>query len=220
MGDKDVFGAVVAVDEGELAEAGVEDELFEEAVRLRDLAGGVAVVGFDSQGFEEGAVGEALAELDAALVAAAVDRGEEAGELLDVVGDDVAGEEEGFPVVVWLGDGLHGEQVVGGVLEDQRGDGAGRGEVGEVLEGEGFALDAAGVAEPVGGDAEFGEGLLDDPGFAGGAGDEDGAVGDAAGEYLDARGFVGGDAAGGAQVGDKRVGLFDVEVGHGGNVKT
>ena len=79
------------------------------------------------------AVGEELAELDPALVAAAVDRAEEAGELLNVGRVDAPGEEEGLPVVVRARDGLHREEVVCGVFEDQRGTRPGRGNLGEVL---------------------------------------------------------------------------------------
>ena len=76
---------------------------------------------------------------------------------------------------------MHCKKMVGGVEEDEGRDGAGRGELGEGLDAEGFAFDPPGVAVPLGLDAEAFEGLFQNPGFAGGALEEDGPVGDAAG---------------------------------------
>ncbi len=208
--NEDVLGAVIAVDEAESAGEGFFDELVEELTRSGNLLGGVAVIRLDAEGFEEGAVFEEGLEISAAS-RFGMDRADEPAELVEMVLDDVVGEEKGFEIVVRIGNGRHGQKIVLRIFENKRGDGAGGSELGEMFEGEGFATDALGVGEPICFYAEFGEGLLEDPGFAGGAFDEHGFIGDAAAQVVDL-GLLGfGDAVGLDQVIEELVGLFDVK---------
>jgi hypothetical protein len=140
----------------------------------------------------------------------AVDCGEQAGELLDVIEVDVPGEEKGFEIIVRLRDGLHGQKMMAMILEDQRRDGVSRGELREISQAEGFAMNTHGVAEPIHLDAQFGEGLLENPCLAIGSLDENSAIGDAAVEDADLWGFVLLNMSLGAQVAEELVWLLDV----------
>jgi len=51
--DENIFRAVIAVHEAEAAGPGGLDELVQELSGLRDLLGGVAVIGLDTKRFEE-----------------------------------------------------------------------------------------------------------------------------------------------------------------------
>ena len=135
------------------------------------------------------------------------------GKLFDMILLKLACEEECLPVGVGLGDGLHGKQVMVMVFEDERCNCAGRSKLSEPAEAEGFSMDTLRTAEPVYLDAELFERLLENPGFAIGAFDVDGAVGDATGEGADDGLLVCANASGGAEVDEKGIGLFDVEHG-------
>jgi hypothetical protein len=138
--------------------------------------------------------------------------GEEACELIDVIGFESAFEEHRFPVAVRRGHGGHGEQVLCGVFEDEFGHGTGGEDLGEPAHAEGFAGDAFGRAEPFDLHAEFGEGLFEHPLFAGLAGDEHGAIGDAAAQHAHFGRLVLSDAAALAEVGEQCSGVFDVHL--------
>jgi hypothetical protein len=117
--DEDVFRAVIAVDEGVTRGAGFGDEGVEEGGGIGRVRGAVGVVGLEAEGFEKGAVFKEGGELGRALVGAAMDAGEEAGELLEVRVFDLAAQEEGLPIFVWLWDGLHGQEIVRFVFEKE-----------------------------------------------------------------------------------------------------
>ena len=144
-----------------------------------------------------------------------MDRADEPAELVEMVVDDVVGEEKCLEIGVWIGNGGHGEKILLAVLENQRRDRAGRSKIREMLEGEGFGVDSAWIGEPIDIDAQLRERLFEDPCFAIGAFDEHGFVGNAAAEVvdLDLLGWI--DTAGLSQVLQELLGLFDID--HEGN---
>ena len=108
-----------------------------------------------------------------------------------VVGIQPTSEEHRFPVLVRLGNSLHRQQVEFVILKDEWGGGLRRGDPFGPAQPECLAVDALRRAEPIDLDAEFGERLFDDPGVTGRSFDEDGPVGDTAGEDADRRFLVG-----------------------------
>ena len=142
-----------------------------------------------------------------------MNRADEAAKLIQMIFLDPVGEKKSLQNVVRIGDGRHGEEIFALVFEDKRGDRAGRGELGKILQRERFAMDTGRIGEPIDIDAELGECLLNDPRLARGAADEDGFVGDAAAQIVNFDLFGGGDAAGIFQIFQQLVGLFDVNHG-------
>ena len=141
-----------------------------------------------------------------------MNRSEQLGKLRDVRQVEPPSKQHRFPVFMRLRHRLHGQQVWPGIEKDQRGDGAGRRQFGQAAHADRFALDSAGVAEPFDLHAEFGQRLLKDPGLAVFALNQDGAVGDAAREIGETRGFIWPDPGGMTEVSEQRGKVFDVEM--------
>src|SRR5258706_1972604 len=145
--DENIFGAVVAVDQAEAAGVSGLDDLVKRAGRLRELLGGVAVVGLDAQRFEEGAVFKKRVQVRP-RGRFEMDRADEAAELIEMVLDDVVGEKKRFEVVVRIGNGGHGEEILLAIIKNERRDGAGRSQLGKILQRERFAMDAGRIGKP------------------------------------------------------------------------
>src|SRR3954466_4624916 len=110
--------------------------------------------------------------------------------------DDVMSEEKCLEVVVRIGDGGHGEEILLRIFENEWRDGAGGSELGKMFESESLDVNPPRVGEPIDVDAQFAKGLFENPGFAIGAFDQDRFVGDAAGEIVDLDLLGGGNAVG------------------------
>ena len=184
-GDEEVLGGPVAVDEGDAAGAAGLDQRFVVGGAVRVAGGGEAVVGIEAEFVEDGLIAE-LGLPDGLLPGAFYDRAEGMAGGGGDGGIDLAAEEGGFPVGTGGGGGGHGVDAVGPVDEEDFGDGAGREERSDGLEGVGFAESAIGPGAPVGFDAELFERLFADDATAGGFGEENG-IGDAAAQGGDGR---------------------------------
>ena len=143
-----------------------------------------------------------------------VDRPQNAGKLLDVIEVEIPGQKHTLPIGVGLGDGVHGQQVVFVVLEDEAGYRSGRQQRRERPYPRGFAVDALRAAEPIHGDAQLCQRLFDHPRLARRPFHKDSAIGDAAGERGDGHLFSGGNVGVLAQIDQQLSGLFDVECSH------
>src|SRR5580693_3860084 len=105
-----VLGTIVAVDEGD---AEVQRFAYEGTQKRRGGGGllrGVAVIGFQTQRFEERPIAEYLREVSAPICSAMNGR-EQGSELADMIGANSPGEQHGLPILVRLRNGPHGQQV-------------------------------------------------------------------------------------------------------------
>jgi len=122
-----------------------------------------------------------------------------------------ASEQPLFPVFVGRRHGPHCQDVPLGVEKHQRRHAAGRGQFRQPSQGERFAFDPLGIAEPIDGNPQLRQGLLDDPVFAARPLDEQRAVGDAAAQPRNPRPLVRSDAARRPQVRGEDARLLDIE---------
>ena len=74
-----------------------------------------------------------------------MNRADEAAELIEMILDDVVGEEKRFEIVVRIGNGGHGEEILLVIFKDEWRDCAVRRELGKILEREGFAMNPGGI---------------------------------------------------------------------------
>ena len=70
-------------------------------------------------------------------------------------GFDATRKQHCFPILVWLEDSLHGEQMSLVIFKHETGHAARRREFLQPAQAERFAVDARGIAEPIGRDAQF-----------------------------------------------------------------
>ena len=200
--DEHVLGAVVAMHQRQpRGRACRRCSVGQERRGLRDLRGGVGVVGLQAQRFEKAS---GRRRRPAALPVArrrcggscrAVARTGATWSGLSAPASSIV-----FQLSCGRGTACHGEQVLVAILEDQRRGRAGRRERGSQRSAEGFALDPRRAAEPVHRDAQFRQRLLHHPVLAAGALDQHRPVGDAAAKRLD------GDATRRARAGRWRAG--------------
>ncbi len=213
--NEDVLGAVIAVNQSLTNPPRLLEKRTNEGRRSGDLPGGKGVERFEPERLEVPRVGENRSEARGREAGPPMDGPEQVSELPDMIGIDDPGKEEAFPIRVGRRDRLHGQEMMFMILEHQGGNGARRREGGQPAHSEGFTMDSLRAAMPRRGHAEPPERLFHHPRFSSGPADQDGSIGDPAGEDFDIGRFAGPYPAGRPQPFHKAFGLFDVQFGHG-----
>ena len=208
---ENVFRAEIPVNQREASGQCFRDQSRQETRRLKIARGAEAIVRLQAQRLEKSPVGEKRSEFVLMLPRAAVDRAKQLAEVDDVSALESAGQQPGFPVFMRLRHGLHGKQMVLAIFEYERRDRSGWSETIQPDQTESLPMNAARVREPVFGDAEFGERLLDDPGLTVGSFDQNRAVGYAPFERSEHGGLGRLDTSGFPQGTQQRAGLLDVQ---------
>ena len=93
MVNQDVLGAVIAVHQGDAEGQRFADQGVHKIRRSRGLLGGISTTRFQAQRFEEGAIAEYFRQIRAAM-GIAVNGRKQSGELADMAGRDLAGEQQ------------------------------------------------------------------------------------------------------------------------------
>ena len=138
---------------------GLLEQRREELLRGRDLRGGEPVVGLGPKGMEEGEVVEFGRQSVPVRVAAAVDRREQRAERLQVL-EPLASKQQLLQVLVRAGHRLHRQHVLRGLLPREARHRPRRQEPAEPAQAHRLPMDSRRTAEPVGGNAQLLERLL------------------------------------------------------------
>ena len=212
--DQDVLRAVIAVDEGVDVCARVPDKVQQKCPGCRLLFGGIQIIRLQPERGKERLVREDRLDGFAHQRAAAMDPAQDAPELGDEVARHPAAQKLLLPVLDRRRHRPHRDDVIGFILKHQGRDGARGQELRQPGQTERLAMNAAGIAEPIDLDPQFGQSLFDHPGFAGLTLDQHGAIGNAPGQILDRRFFAGAQIALVNQIGAKMRVILDVKALH------
>src|SRR4029077_1350582 len=130
-------------------------QVAEECAGFGHPLGRIEVVWFYSETLEICGVGERVAKFRARRGRFAVYCPEEQAELLEMIRDYPPGKQDRFPIVVWLGDRCHAQQMIRHVFEEESRSGPRRAQPIETTQGFCLHSNPLRTAEPVYVDSQF-----------------------------------------------------------------